>query len=84
VKRRDLVNHLTREGCILQREGHKHSVYLNPENGHIATVPRHREIEILLVKKYVANWIFSSLEHGPELNIMTKYEQCTRLFSILN
>jgi len=51
VKRRDLVNHLTRERCILQREGGKHSVYLNPENGHIAAVPRHREIEILLARK---------------------------------
>ncbi|PIU23272.1 MAG: addiction module toxin, HicA family [Chloroflexi bacterium CG08_land_8_20_14_0_20_45_12] len=51
MKRRDLVNHLTREGCIFQREGSKHSVYLNPENGHIATVPRHREIEILLARK---------------------------------
>ncbi|PJB49433.1 MAG: addiction module toxin, HicA family [Chloroflexi bacterium CG_4_9_14_3_um_filter_45_9] len=51
MKRRDLVNHLTREGCVLQRKGSKHSLYLNPENGHIATVPRHREIEILLARK---------------------------------
>ncbi|MCK4353838.1 MAG: type II toxin-antitoxin system HicA family toxin [Dehalococcoidia bacterium] len=51
MKRRDLVNHLTKEGCILQREGGKHSVYLNPENGHIAAVPRHQEIEILLARK---------------------------------
>ena len=51
MKRRALVSHLTKEGCILQREGHKHSVYLNLENGHIATVPRHREVEILLARK---------------------------------
>ena len=51
VKRRDLLDHLKRQGCVLHREGAKHSVFLNSENGHIATVPRHREIEILLVRK---------------------------------
>ncbi|MDO8751134.1 MAG: type II toxin-antitoxin system HicA family toxin [Dehalococcoidia bacterium] len=51
MKRRDLVSHLVKEGCILQREGAKHSVFLNPENGHLATIPRHREIEILLARK---------------------------------
>ena len=51
MKHRDLLNHLSKEGCILHREGAKHSVFLNPENGHLATVPRHREIEILLARK---------------------------------
>ena len=51
MKHRDLLNHLKKEGCILHREGAKHSVFLNPENGHLATVPRHREIEILLGRK---------------------------------
>jgi len=51
MKRRDLVSHLMRESCVLHREGAKHSVFLNPENGHIATVPRHRDIEILLARK---------------------------------
>jgi predicted RNA binding protein YcfA (HicA-like mRNA interferase family) len=51
VKHRDLLNHLRKEGCILHREGARHSVFLNPENGHLATVPRHREIEILLARK---------------------------------
>ncbi|MEE9247376.1 MAG: type II toxin-antitoxin system HicA family toxin [Dehalococcoidia bacterium] len=51
MKRRDLISHLTKEGCILHREGAKHSVFLNPENGHLTTVPRHRNIEILLARK---------------------------------
>jgi len=51
MKRRDLISHLIKEGCVLHREGAKHSVFLNPENGHMTTVPRHREIEILLAKK---------------------------------
>jgi len=51
MKRRDLIGHLLKEGCVLHREGAKHSVFLNPENGHMATVPRHREIESLLARK---------------------------------
>ncbi|MBM3141874.1 MAG: type II toxin-antitoxin system HicA family toxin [Chloroflexi bacterium] len=51
MKRRDLLNHLRKEGCILHREGAKHSAFLNPENGHLATVPRHRDIEIILARK---------------------------------
>jgi len=51
MKRRDLIAHLTREGYVLHREGSKHSVFFNPENGHLAAVPRHREIEILLARK---------------------------------
>ncbi len=51
MKRRDLLSHLIREGCVLHREGSKHSVFLNSENGHMATVPRHRAIETLLARK---------------------------------
>jgi mRNA interferase HicA len=51
MKRRDLISHLIKEGCVLHREGARHSVFLNPENGHFATVPRHREIENLLARK---------------------------------
>jgi predicted RNA binding protein YcfA (HicA-like mRNA interferase family) len=51
VKRRDFIDHLKKEGCVFHREGAKHSVFLNPENGHMATVPRHREIEVFLAKK---------------------------------
>ncbi len=51
MKRRDLIGYLAREGCVLHREGAKHSVFLNPDNGHLATVPRHREIDANLTKK---------------------------------
>jgi len=51
MKRRDFVNHLINAQCILHREGAKHSVFINPENGHLAAVPRHREIEIHLARK---------------------------------
>jgi predicted RNA binding protein YcfA (HicA-like mRNA interferase family) len=51
MKRRDLISHLIKEGCILHREGARHSIFLNSENGHLATVPRHREIDIILARK---------------------------------
>jgi len=35
MKRRDLISHLVKEGCVLHHEGSKHSVFFNPENGHI-------------------------------------------------
>ncbi|MFC2016821.1 type II toxin-antitoxin system HicA family toxin [Chloroflexota bacterium] len=51
MKRRDLTNYLIKEGCVLYRDGAKHAVFLNPENGHLTTVPRHREIDIFLARK---------------------------------
>jgi mRNA interferase HicA len=45
VKRRDLIRHLERHGCSLDREGANHSIYRNPDNGRCAAVPRHREIK---------------------------------------
>ena len=45
MKRRDLVQHIERSGCYLDREGANHSIYRNPANGRCAAVPRHREIK---------------------------------------
>ena len=45
MKLADLERHLRREGCAFLREGGAHSVWLNPGNGKIASVPRHREIK---------------------------------------
>ncbi len=44
MKRRDLIRHLQREGCRIEREGKSHTVYVNPKTGVSASVPRHREI----------------------------------------
>jgi mRNA interferase HicA len=51
MKRRDFINHLGNEGCTLHREGANHSIFFNPENGRLAAVPRHREIEINLARR---------------------------------
>jgi len=44
MKRVDLIRHLLEYGCILEREGLKHSLYYNPHTNKAVTVPRHKEI----------------------------------------
>ncbi len=44
MKHRVLLKHLKRHGCELLREGARHSIYWNPANRRITSVPRHREI----------------------------------------
>jgi mRNA interferase HicA len=51
MKRRTLLRHLQKSGCELLREGSKHSVYWNPQNGNTSTVPRHTEIKDKLAIK---------------------------------
>jgi mRNA interferase HicA len=50
VKRRDLEQYLRRHGCVFYREGGAHSVWLNPSNRNIASVPRHSEIKEATVR----------------------------------
>jgi len=45
MKRIDLERHLRGQGCLLYREGGEHSVWFNPSQRKIASVPRHREIK---------------------------------------
>jgi len=51
VKRRDLISHLSSHGCVLVREGAKHSWWGNPANGRRTAVPRHAEINDILARK---------------------------------
>lgn len=51
MKRGDLLRHLEAHGCVLDREGSRHSIYLNPANGKKAPVPRHMEIDNRLARK---------------------------------
>ena len=45
MKLADLERHLRGHGCEFHREGGAHSIWLNPANRKIASVPRHREIK---------------------------------------
>jgi len=51
MKRVALLKHLGRQGCLLLREGKKHSVYWNPANRMTSSIPRHTELLNKLVRK---------------------------------
>lgn len=54
MKRHQLLGHLHKHGCRLDREGGSHSIYLNPANNAKAPVPRHGEISNNLAAKICA------------------------------
>lgn len=45
MKRNDFIRELVSAGCYLKRHGSKHDIYVNPQNGKKAPVPRHNEIK---------------------------------------
>lgn len=51
MKKKDLIKHLEKNGCLFVREGGSHTVYLNPANNKISTVPRHTEVKRFLCVK---------------------------------
>ncbi len=51
MKRRLLLDHLRKHGCVLVREGAKHSGFHNPSAHRSSTVPRHSEINDFLAGK---------------------------------
>ncbi|MHB1769718.1 MAG: type II toxin-antitoxin system HicA family toxin [Minisyncoccota bacterium] len=51
MKRVDFILYLRQSGCRFVREGAKHSVFLNPSNDFMSTVPCHSEINPFLVRK---------------------------------
>ena len=59
MKRRKLIKELVNAGCYLKRHGNKHDIYVNPQNGRKAPVPRHSEIKeslCELIKKQLGLW----------------------------
>jgi len=50
MKRQDLVRELEQNGCLFERHGKRHDIYLNPANGKKAPVPRHTEIKETLCR----------------------------------
>ena len=45
MKLAELERHLRQQSCIFHREGGAHSVWFNPANRKIASVPRYRDIK---------------------------------------
>ena len=50
MKRGHFIQELIKAGCYLKRHGKKHDIYVNPQNGTQAPVPRHPEIKDSLCK----------------------------------
>jgi mRNA interferase HicA len=51
MRRDALVRHLRRHGCVLLREGGRHSWWHNAERNKRSAVPRHREVDDDLARK---------------------------------
>lgn len=51
MKRRDLLAFLHQCGCAELREGSRHSIWQHPVTGKKSSIPRHSEINNILVKK---------------------------------
>ncbi len=51
MKRKDLIRHLSVNGCLFVREGANHSWWQNPDLNKRSAIPRHREVSDLLAKK---------------------------------
>ena len=51
MKRRELIRHLGAHGCVLLREGAKHSRWINlADRTKQSTVPRHNELDDYLTR----------------------------------
>ncbi len=53
MKRRDLIRHIEKEGCDFLREGSNQTIYVNRDEKKVSTIPRHREVDENLIKKFV-------------------------------
>ena len=62
MKRKDLIRHLLKSGCIFVREGARHSVFFNPLLRKSSTVPRHTEIDDFLARKICRDLGIESLK----------------------
>ena len=51
MKQSNFIKYLQKQNCLLIREGGNHSIYQNQVNKKITSVPRHKEIKNILVRK---------------------------------
>ena len=51
MKRKELMKHLKKQGCNIDREGGKYSIFINNSTGVEVPVTRHKEIADFTVKK---------------------------------
>jgi len=75
LKRRELIGHLQREGCRLDREGGRHTIYTNPANGAKAPVPRHAEIDNRLARKICQQLAIALAADWSGISILNKKDR---------
>jgi predicted RNA binding protein YcfA (HicA-like mRNA interferase family) len=63
MKRRAFERWLTDHGCTLQREGARHSWYVNSSLNKRSSVPRHAEINDDLIRKICRDLAIARPEH---------------------
>jgi predicted RNA binding protein YcfA (HicA-like mRNA interferase family) len=51
MKRKDLVRYILACGCLVEREGANHTIFINLDSGQVTSVPRHKEINTFLGRK---------------------------------
>ena len=51
MKRNVLLKYLKENGCLLDREGKKHSIYMNAKTGYWTSIPRHPDVREKTVMK---------------------------------
>ncbi|MEK7075157.1 MAG: type II toxin-antitoxin system HicA family toxin [Patescibacteria group bacterium] len=51
MKRAVLLRYLHEQGCLLIREGRRHSVFIHQKTERTSTIPRHNEINDFLAEK---------------------------------
>ena len=56
MRLRDLERHLRGQGCVFFREGGAHTVWLNPANRKITSVPRHVKSKKERSVAFAGNW----------------------------
>jgi mRNA interferase HicA len=84
MKRIDLIRHMEKHGAQFLREGGNHSVYVNRKNGKVSTIPRHREINEFLPRKFAETSRYRSRnEHCEVLDLLSPqrgdFEECDSL-----
>ncbi len=50
MKRSEFIRWLQQHHCVLHRNGGRHDIFMNQKNGKKQPVPRHNEIDDMLVK----------------------------------
>ncbi|MFA6470989.1 MAG: type II toxin-antitoxin system HicA family toxin [Candidatus Latescibacterota bacterium] len=53
MKRSEFIRRLESFGCILHHHGSRHDIYVNPVTGQKQPIPRHNEIDDVLVKHII-------------------------------